>query len=428
MCAQRLGIAVIGLGSAGGAASALLARAGHQVRLYERVPEPGAVGAGIVLQPTGMAALAALGLAGAVVARGARLDRLRCVTTSGREVVHLAYRVLGEDLYGVGLHRGVLFERLAQAVRDAGVALVTGCDVVALPRGRGGRWVVDAGGGRHGPFDLVVVADGARSRLAAQVNPGRRAVTYPWGALWFVGVDHERRFAGSGELFQVVRGAQRMLGLLPTGLGPTSRDLDGRAEAELPLVSLYWSLRASAYDDWRRAGLGPWKAEILAAVPDAAPLLAQIHDVDQVLLSAYQDVTMWPWDDGDAVVLGDAAHATSPQLGQGANLALWDAMILAQLLAEAPSVREALDAYSRARRGHLDWFQLATRWLTPFFQGDSRLLGWLRDLAMPVAAKLPLVERLMIASMCGTAMGPLAAPLALPARPPRLPLKGASSG
>jgi 2-polyprenyl-6-methoxyphenol hydroxylase-like FAD-dependent oxidoreductase len=141
---------------------------------------------------------------------------------------------------------------------------------------------------------------------------------------------------------------------------------------------------------------------------------------------------MWPWDDGDAVVLGDAAHATSPQLGQGCNLALWDALVLADsveaALASGRGVASALDAYSRARAGHLDWFQLATRWLTPFFQGDSSTLGWLRDRFLPLGMRLPFVTRLMVASMCGTATGLVTPRLVLPSRPPSLGARAPGPG
>jgi 2-polyprenyl-6-methoxyphenol hydroxylase-like FAD-dependent oxidoreductase len=320
----------------------------------------------------------------------------------------------------------VLFEALAQAARAAGVELRCGVEIVTLARGARGRWLVDAEGRTHGPYQLLVIADGARSRLAQQVEPGRRQAAYPWGALWFVGVDAEARF--QGELLQIVRGAQRMLGLLPTGLGPATRDLDGDATRQLPLCSLFWSLRADRLGAWRAAGLAPWKRELLRLAPQAEPLLAQITAPEQVLFSAYHDVTMWPWDDGDAVVLGDAAHATSPQLGQGCNLALWDAMVLADCVAAAQAagvgVPAALDAYSRARQSHLGWFQLATRWLTPLFQGDSRLLGWARDVFLPIGTRLPWVRRLMVASMCGTANGITRPRLVLPSRPPPLPGRG----
>ena len=136
------------------------------------------------------------------------------------------------------------------------------------------------------------------------------------------------------------------------------------------------------------------------------PVLEQIEDVEQVLFAAYHDVVMHRWATRNVVYLGDAAHATSPQLGQGCNLALWDAMVLADALAaEERELACALDRYSRARADHLAFYQLATRWLTPFFQGDAALLGALRDAAMPLLGRVGVTNRLMTRSMLGVVDG-----------------------
>jgi 2-polyprenyl-6-methoxyphenol hydroxylase-like FAD-dependent oxidoreductase len=113
------------------------------------------------------------------------------------------------------------------------------------------------------------------------------------------------------------------------------------------------------------------------------------------------------WHGERVVVLGDAAHATSPQLGQGANLALWDAMALADHIAAAApgGVAAALAAYSAARRAHIRYYQLAARWLTPLFQSDSRAGGWLRDRAMPIAMRVRPLRRMMIETMAGVRRG-----------------------
>ncbi len=396
-------MAVVGCGTAGPAAALFLARRGHRVTIYERFSAPRAIGAGIILQPTGQAVLARLGLLDAVLARGERLEGLRVHRAGGRALLDLRYASVDPGLFGLGLHRGVLFEALFGAVSaEPGVALRLGVSVEGLARARGGRFaIVDARGTHHGPHDLVVAADGARSRLRDDTGLGRSADPYPWGALWFVAADPDRRHAG--ELSQIVEGSRTMLGLLPTGRGPVS-DADG--DSATPLVSLFWSVRVDEVPAWRAAGVARWKERVLALAPEAEPLLEQIRSPEDLLLSTYHDVVMHSWNNHAVVHLGDAAHAMSPQLGQGANLALWDAMVLADCLDREPhDLVRALDRYTRERRGHLGYYQWVTRALTPFFQGDTEGLAHLRDLLLPLAARFELGRRAMLMGMCGTADG-----------------------
>jgi 2-polyprenyl-6-methoxyphenol hydroxylase-like FAD-dependent oxidoreductase len=402
-------VGVVGSGTAGAACALLLARAGHDVTVFERVPEPGPVGAGIMMQPSGLVVLERLGLATRVLERGARVDRLFCETTTGRPVVDLRYAVLAEGLYGVGLHRGVLFETLHRALGESSVDLRCGVPIERIAPSRGGLpALVDEAGRRHGPFDLVAVCDGARSRvrdamasLACTVKP------YPWGALWFIGDDPEQRHAG--RLHQLVRGAGTMVGLLPTGFGPGAGDV--------PLVSLFYSVRADRVDGLRAAGIDAWKARVRDAAPGADHVLDQIRDFEQLTFASYFDVSMPRWHAHRVVLLGDAAHATSPQLGQGCNLALCDAADLADALAGDAPVDVALERYTASRRAHLGFYQLATRALTPFFQSDLELLGAVRDVLMPIASRFSIVGREMVRSMAGTKTGILVGSM-----PTRMPI------
>ena len=371
--------------------------------MLERVPDPGPLGAGITLQPTGQAVLARLGLLPAILARGTRVERLWVRRLDGRTVIDLRYRDAG-DLFGVGLHRGVLFAALFDAVRaEPGIALRLGVSIDGWQADGDARWLVAAGGERIGPFDLVVVAGGGATELHAQTTIPTRVRPYPWGALWFVAEDPRRVF--DSEITQWVDGARYMCGMLPTGRSP-----GGGTE----VTSLFWSIRADRVPAWRAAGLSAWKADVLRFEPRAGFVLEQIRSMDQVLFTQYRDVGMARWHERGTVFLGDAAHATSPQLGQGANLALWDAMILGECAAAFPRVDDALAAYTAARRRHLGYYQLATRGLTPFFQGDSRLLAWVRDLVFPTSRWLGPLRRRMVRTMCGIDLGIVRRPLPLP--------------
>jgi 2-polyprenyl-6-methoxyphenol hydroxylase-like FAD-dependent oxidoreductase len=314
-------------------------------------------------------------------------------------VVDLDYAMLDERYFGLGLHRGVLFQALYDAVRaEPRVVLRLGITVEDLRRAPRDRLygLEPDGITRHGPHDLFIVADGARSHLRDDTDTHKTVRPYPWGALWFVARDPEARFVK--KLHQIVDGTNVMLGFLPTGLGPDDSDPS-------PHVSIYWSLRCDAHAAWRTAGLGRWKDEILRARPDAEPILAQIEDPEQVLLASYHDVVMRRWHTHNVVYIGDAAHAMSPQLGQGCNLALWDAMTLARCIQAAPNLPIALAAYSAEREDHLGFYQFATRWLTPFFQSDVPILGFLRDHGMGMMTKLAPFRREMVRTMCGVKEG-----------------------
>ena len=440
--------AIIGGGTAGAAAALFLARDGHAVTLFERVADPQPVGAGLLLQPTGMDVMADLGLLDAILAKGARIGELYGTIPGGRAVIDIAYEKWRGGAFGLGLHRGVLFDALWQPLRAAGVdvhcgvevdAFTTSADGVRLHTtddGRSGSGYDGSNGG--GEYDLLVLADGTRSALRAQTGIKHRATPYPWGALWAILPDPYEEY--KGVLRQWYRGAHQMLGVMPTGAAPQNN---------APVVSLFWSLRADRLDTWRAAGLAEWKKEAAALVPEVRGLLARISDPAQLTYASYADVVMPRWHTGRVVVIGDAAHAMSPQLGQGANLALIDAQVLAASLRHpiddstgrkprlpltgihgaradalhrtanpaalgAAAVPVALERYTRQRRSHLSYYQFASRWLTPAFQSDGRIVPALRDIFTGPMCKLPFTSGQMLDTLVGVKTGLLFGRIATP--------------
>jgi 2-polyprenyl-6-methoxyphenol hydroxylase-like FAD-dependent oxidoreductase len=105
------------------------------------------------------------------------------------------------------------------------------------------------------------------------------------------------------------------------------------------------------------------------------------------------------------VFIGDAAHATSPQLGQGTNLALEDARVLAASVSGASSLAAGLAVFDAARRAHVRYYQRASWALTPFFQSEAAPLGWLRDLGMGAVCRFPPSRRLMLTTLAGVQRG-----------------------
>lgn len=408
---KQLDVGIVGAGFAGAAAALFLAERGHRVTLYEEAERPRPVGAGILMQPTGLSVLADLGLLDGALERGSRIDALVCKTPSGRAVLDLAYRDLFDDWFGLGMHRGALFELLHGQLPARGVRLVTGASIRGSRLTARGIRPVDARGAERAEHELVVVADGARSALRRAL-PAARATPYPWGALWFVGEDPERVF--SGCLQQVADGTETLLGFLPCGLGP-------RREGEVPLVSLFWSVPVSEFSR-RDFSLSRWKARVLEVEPRAEALLTQIQDAAQLLPASYFDVSVPQFHAERLVLIGDAAHATSPQLGQGTNLALEDARVLAACVSTSRDLASGLARFSAARRAHVRYYQLASWALTPFFQSHFSWLSGPRDALSGPLCRFPPTRRLMLGTLAGAARGFLGQ--SLPLRPIRARIGG----
>jgi len=129
---------------------------------------------------------------------------------------------------------------------------------------------------------------------------------------------------------------------------------------------------------------------------------------------------MSPWHTQRQVFVGDAAHAMSPQLGQGTNLALMDARALCGALSQEVPLPVALERYSRTRRAHIDFYQFASRWLTPLFQSDLQALAPARNVLMRLACRWPILREEMLRTMSGINCG-ISPGLPLPLIVPHLP-------
>lgn len=360
--------------------------------VHERFETPQPVGAGFLLQPTGLHVLDRLGLTGAVEAPGQPVTRLfgRAAPT-WRTVLDVRYADLKRPHTALGVHRAALFEVLYRACLAEGVGFDTGFDVAGADSGR----LTDARGRTTPRFDLVIDASGARSRIAEALEGPRRPLTF--GALWATVPWVDGAGFDEGALEQVYRRADTMIGVLPSGRRPGS---DQR------LATVFWSLKGQDYDAWRAEGLDAWKATVLAFWPEMAAFLDAITTPENLTLARYAHHTMRRPCGDRLAVIGDAAHSTSPQLGQGVNMGLLDAFALAEALARTDDLDAALPAYAAARRWHVRLYQTLSWAFTPFYQADGRMLPWVRDHVLGRAARLPFASRLLAATVSGLLLDP----------------------
>jgi len=405
---KGLPIAIVGAGTAGLASAIFLARQGFAVRVLERVPELQPVGAGVLLQPSGLAVLHSLRLLDECGGLGAPVSRLYGTTAgNGRVILDTRYEHWQPGSFGMGIHRSVLLTALLEAAQQAGVRIDSGVTISRFTQTASHvrLYRQDEQGVEqpYGDCTSLILADGVRSTLRAQMRVKQWLQPYPWGALWSIVPTP----AGSDslDLRQWYRHCAQMFGVMPTGR--THQDREQR------LSSLFWSLPVAQFGAWREAGLQAWKTQVLQLAGSAAePLVQLIERPEQLTLAAYADVRMQRWHDGRVLAIGDCAHAMSPQLGQGANMALVDAAALdAALAAQAPSDQAALDwsavfsAYAGSRRAHLRYYRQASRLLTPLFQSHNRSLAWLRDSALFLARHNPLGRAHAVSTLVGARSG-----------------------
>lgn len=384
-------IAVIGYGTAGQALAILLGRDDHHVDIFERAPAPGPVGAGFLLQPSGLQVLWRMGLLDAVRAHAAPVHRLHGDTPCGRAVMDMGYDGLDPRLHGLGMQRGALFQLLDQAREGTG-ALHAGTAITAVDSERG--LLRDAQGRQHGPYDLVIAADGSASVLRAQVGGTTLDRVYPWGALWCLLPAED--WPHVNELRQRYVAARKMIGLLPVGTRPGD---------DTPRLSFFWSLPCHDFARWEQDGLQPWLDELHALWPEAGARFAHLQDAGQLARASYRDAVVHRWHTGRLVLAGDAAHSMSPQLGQGVNMALMDALVLRDTLRVHGRGEAALQAYQAQRRAHVAVYQRWSRWLTPLFQSDRDAWAKARDVLLGPMGRMPGGRGHMLRVLSGTQQG-----------------------
>ena len=374
---ERFSIAIAGAGIGGLAAACLLADEGHKITLFDRFAEPRPIGSGLVLQPVGLAVLASIGLDDKARSLGQPLSRLYGENATGRPVLDVRY---APD-QGLGIHRAALHALLWQAAESRAIALHLGAEV----SGRDGQRLI-VGGRKTAPHDLIVDAMGTRSPLSPLVSR-----PLPFGALWTTLDWPDATGLPRDELRQRYRAASRMIGILP--LGRLAND-------PRPKAALFWSLHANAEP-------GDWLAEARRLWPAAAPFLAQIGDPAQMTFARYSHGTLRRPRAEGMVHIGDSAHRASPQLGQGANMALLDAQALALALRLADG-QDPLALFAQSRRGHVLAYQTISALFTPQYQSDSRLLPILRDrLLFPLSQCRPL-SGFLTSLVSGRLLPPLA--------------------
>lgn len=369
----KLRIGIVGAGTAGLATAIAFARSGHHVQVFEKHPALATLGAGLLIQPQGVRALSELGVRDEFDAASVPIDRLLGKNQRGWRLVDVAY----PEHHARAVSRSALAHLLLRAALAAGVEVRFNTPIEQVETDSKLGCIRSAS--ERMPFDLVVIADGASSVLPAQAGLAVPSSLYKWGALWtMVDVDH---WPHARVLQQRFRSTRQMFGLMPT-----------ERRGDKLRLSLFWSLPCAAYPAWKASPLDAWKAQLLDLWPESAPAVEQIHTHDQLAFATYHHA--WPrrLAKPPICIVGDAAHAMSPQLGLGATLAVQDALLLAQHV-NAQGIAAGALSFAKKRLPAVRAYQALSRALTPCFQADGG--GLWRDLLFAAGLHIPGVPWLM---------------------------------
>ena len=325
-------VLINGAGPAGLSAAVALAGNKVEVDVTEITPDRSVLGSELMLSSTNLRALSAINVADELVARGVPIPRLRLrasddtviatvpvpsVLSSLPPSVGVTRRILHDVLYeaavavGARIHHGATIERLAVAEDKADVTLTNGASA---------------------RYDLVVGADGVRSRVRSLAFPDAPQPQYVGQYIW------RARIPRQGEAgLDTWRGDHCIVGIITVNDDTAYLFCTVDAPAPPRLERAQFPRLLREHLEPFGHGLVAWSRDRLGGPDDIhlSPLMWLVHQL--------------PWHVQRVVLIGDAAHATTPHIGYGAGLAVEDGLVLAEEIARTDDLETALSRFAARR-------------------------------------------------------------------------------
>jgi 2-polyprenyl-6-methoxyphenol hydroxylase-like FAD-dependent oxidoreductase len=324
-------ILVIGGGIGGLTAAIALRQRGFEVEVIEKDPDWAVYGVGIIQQSNVVRAMDQLGLLDDYLGAAFGFDHVDVFGPDGRQLAHVpSPKLVDGRPANLGVARPALHKVLGDRVLAAGARVRLGVTARQLEDDGAG---VDArfSDGSTGRYDLVVGADGVNSDTRSKILPEGPSPEFTGQGVW------RYNFPRPAEVdcLKAYEGAMGM------GLVPLSQNL----------MYMYVTTPEPGNPRYPRQGLAAaMRSKLDGAAPALAELARGITDDEAVVYKPLDCILLTgPWHRGRIVLLGDAVHATTPHLGQGAGMAIEDGVVLADELAKAASPEEAFTSYRERR-------------------------------------------------------------------------------
>jgi 2-polyprenyl-6-methoxyphenol hydroxylase-like FAD-dependent oxidoreductase len=362
-----LRVGIVGGGVSGLAAAVALRSVGHAPEVFERAPQIQEVGSGLTLWANATRVLRELGALDACLERSHRIDDFHLQHASGRMLMRIPIEAFAT--HAVAMHRADLQAALVRRL-PAGVVM-TQQQCLGIREDASGVYLQLATGER-GPFDVVLGADGVRSCIRSYVRGADEPLSYRGYTIWR-GVAQMDALQPVQSAISETWGLGHRFGILPLGGGRVC--WYATANARQPKTTRPEDRQATILamvDGWH----DPVQS-LVAATPSEAILE---H-------ATYDRVVRAGWSRGAVALVGDAAHPLTPNLGQGACLALEDAVVLGRLLIGVQgreAVHGALRRFEQMRLPRVRAMARRCRWLGALGQWEDPRANFLRLQAVKV--------------------------------------------
>jgi len=369
---------IIGGGIAGPVTALALQRAGIEAVVHEAHDGPATSrGLFLGLGGNGMRVLEDLGVLDTVIRSGAiPTPTLTFWSGTGKRLGSVSNGRLPSGVPSVTIMRGDLQRALTEAARARGIDVRYGERFVAYKE-TGGGVAARFEDGSVAAGDILIGADGIHSRVRALMSPDAPPPSYV-GLVNLGGVAQGTALAPTPDSMHMVWGKRAFFGytVLPGG------------EAR-------WFANMGVWPEPRRRELdavptADWKRRLRDLFREDPPhLVEMIERTEEIGAFPIHDLPSIPrWHHRRVVLVGDAAHAVSPSSGQGASLAMEDALMLAKCLRDIPEPEAAFARYEALRRPRAERIVAVGRKRGEYKALRSRTAVWFRDLVMPVALRL----------------------------------------
>ena len=327
-------VLIVGAGMAGLALAISLRRQGLDAEIVERQATWPVHGAGIYLVGNAMRALGSLNLADDVLRDGSLIKTQTLMNHRGKQLAVIDTASVWADCGPcVGIRRADLQSMLVNALGAAEVRFST--TVTSLEQ-REDSAVVQFDDGQERTYDLVVGADGVRSSIRTLVF-GSVQPRFCGQVGWRFLVQCPASITG----WTLFAGDSGVFLFIPVGHGQAYCYAD--------------AVVAEPLDDPLDGRLERLRSRFAAYASPVPQALAELRTSDQIHFSAIEDILQEPWGAGNVLLIGDAAHATSPNMASGAAMAFEDALVLSRLIAADRNAAQVLDQYTSERSARIRW-------------------------------------------------------------------------